>query len=211
MLFDASRPKLVVRIDAPNLEPLEPILDELEDLPIWIAVGWPLVVGVGPTLVHHMRHCGFETVFDLRLSDTPARAAMVAETIARSGARALTVDLTMGMDALQACRRALRGRVSLVGVCPPDGVSGLGAVGGAAVGLDTTIAVVDGLWGPMGAWPPTEHGKERWIEVSLREGIPSLAGLGKDSTTFVADLATLDPDAPRVDVERLLAQIGDLP
>ena len=134
-------PSLIVRFDAPSFEPLEPILDELEGLPVWGAVGWPLVVGVGPTLIHHLRHGGLQTVFDLRLWESKDRAVMITETLVRAGAQALTVDLRAELATVQACREAARGQLLLIGA------TGLGA-GDVAADVERLASGLDGVMLP---------------------------------------------------------------
>jgi len=103
-------------MDAPSVEPLEPILDELAGLPILIKVGLSLFTAVGPSVVHHMRLAGFPVFLDLKLHDIPHQVALAVEAAARLDVAMLTVHLAGGRAMLEAALTAARGRTRIIGV-----------------------------------------------------------------------------------------------
>lgn len=111
---------LAIVLDAPSFEPLEPLLDVLEDQPVTAAVGPSLLASVGPSVVQHLRHSGLSSLLDLRHFADPHRMALLAEVAARAGAIGLTVQLAAGESALRAAVQATRGRIPLVGVLTPS-------------------------------------------------------------------------------------------
>ena len=109
-------PRLAVALDAPALEPLEPVLDALHGLPILIKVGLSLFTAVGPSIVHHMRLAGFDVFLDLKLHDIPHQVGLAVEAIARLDVTLVTVHAGGGRAMLEAAVHAARGRTRVVGV-----------------------------------------------------------------------------------------------
>lgn len=109
-------PGLAVALDAPSLEPLEPILDALHGMPVLIKVGLSLFTAVGPAVVHHLRSAGFEVFLDLKLCDIPHQVAIAVESAARLGVALLTVHACGGREMLLAAQQAAQGRVGVLGV-----------------------------------------------------------------------------------------------
>jgi len=109
-------PRLAVALDAPTLEPLEPILDALHGLPILIKAGLSLFVSVGPSIVHHMHMAGFQVFLDLKLHDIPHQVGLAVDAAARLDVALLTVHSAGGHAMLRAAQDAARGRTKLFGV-----------------------------------------------------------------------------------------------
>lgn len=110
---------ICLKIDTPNLEPLEPILDALEgkDVRMWVAPS--AFISLGPSVVHHLRLAGFETFLDLRLTGEAESVARSIESVRRQRALGVTVDLSCGVKAVSAAKAAARGRVHIIGVAAP--------------------------------------------------------------------------------------------
>lgn len=109
-------PRLAVALDAPAIEPLEPILDQLHGLPILVKVGLSLFVSVGPSIVHHMHLAGFRVFLDLKLHDIPHQVGLAVDAAARLDVALLTVHSAGGLAMLQAAQQAARGRTKVCGV-----------------------------------------------------------------------------------------------
>ncbi|MSP91784.1 MAG: orotidine-5'-phosphate decarboxylase [Myxococcales bacterium] len=114
--FGPALPRLAIALDAPALEPLEPVLDALHGLPILVKVGLSLFTAVGPSVVHHMRLAGFEVFLDLKLHDIPHQVGLAVDSIARLDVALVTVHAAGGRAMLDAALRAARGRTRVVGV-----------------------------------------------------------------------------------------------
>ena len=111
-----SLPRLAIALDAPSLEPLEPILDALHGLPVLAKVGLSLFTAVGPSVVHHMRLAGFEVFLDLKLHDIPHQVGLAVAAAARLDVAMLTVHTAGGRAMLEAAVEAAQGRTRIIGV-----------------------------------------------------------------------------------------------
>lgn len=109
-------PRLAIAFDAPSIEPLEPLLDELHGLPVLAKVGLSLYTAVGPSVVHHMHLCGFEVFLDLKLHDIPRQVALAVHAAVRLNVAVLTVHAAGGRAMLEAAVEAAAGRTRVVGV-----------------------------------------------------------------------------------------------
>lgn len=109
-------PRLAVALDAPSLEPLEPVLDALHGLPVLAKIGLSLFCAVGPAVVHHVRSAGLPVFLDLKLHDIPHQVELAVEAVARLDVALLTVHASGGRQMLQAARKAARGRTRVIGV-----------------------------------------------------------------------------------------------
>lgn len=109
-------PRLAVAFDAPSIEPLEPLLDELHGLPVLAKVGLSLYTAVGPTVVHHMHLSGFEVFLDMKLHDIPRQVALAVLAAVRLDVAVLTVHAAGGRAMLEAAVEAAAGRTRVVGV-----------------------------------------------------------------------------------------------
>ncbi|GEM_PF-3535133 len=119
-MIEFSAPaQVAVLVDAPNLEPLEPIFDALEGLPIDMWIAQSAFIALGPSVAHHLRLAGFSSWLDLRLGGEAETVARSVEAVARIGVRGVTVDLASGADAAIAARKAARGRLKVIGVPNP--------------------------------------------------------------------------------------------
>jgi len=170
--------KLAIILDAPSFEPLEPLLDVLEDRPLMAAIGAPLMAGVGPSVVQHLRNSGLLAVLDLRLFADPHRIALLVEVAARAGVGGLTVHLAAGEAALAAAVSAARGRVRIVGVIAADW---LPAVVDPAAAI--ALAEAAGLTGVMGT-PAQLSCVPPASSLALRWAVSGDAG-GADVPAFV--------------------------
>lgn len=128
----APLPRLAVAFDAPALEPLEPLIDDLAGLPLMAKVGVGLFTAVGPAIVHHLHAAGFAVFLDLGLLDLPSQVALTVAVASRLGVALLSVNAAGGAAMLQAAVAARRGRLQLCGVLWP---SGLPDEGSATTGL----------------------------------------------------------------------------
>ncbi len=216
MLGPAPIPRLALSLDAPGLEPLEPLLDELEDLPVVAAIGAPLIASVGPSLVPALRHAGLDAVFDLRLHDTPHRAALVTTVAVRARVGGLSVRLSAGEAMVRAVIAASRGRVPIVGVLhdgwlpyDPAQVARAAALARelrlqGVMGAPRALAAVDGFdlrW----ATHVREIGEDvdEWTETgTLHDAI--VAG----ATTVFVGRPVLRASDPRRRAQQLLEQLG---
>ncbi len=109
-------PRLAIALDAPSLEPVEPLLDALHGLPVLIKVGLSLYTAVGPSVVHHMRLAGFAVFLDLKLHDIPHQVALAVAAASRLGVDLLTVHAAGGLAMLQAAAAAAHGQTRIIGV-----------------------------------------------------------------------------------------------
>lgn len=110
---------VALQIDTPNLEPLEPILDALEGLPIRAWIASSAFISLGPSVVHHLRLAGFDAFLDLRLCGEADTVGRAVEAVRRQGALGVTVDLASGVAAARAAQAATRGRLQVIGVTGP--------------------------------------------------------------------------------------------
>ncbi len=111
--------QVALLIDTPNLESLEPILDELQGLPILAWIGASSFIALGPSVIHHLRLAGFDSYLDLRLCGEVASVRRSIEAVRRQGALGVTIDLAMGAAAARAAKQAARGRLDVIGVAAP--------------------------------------------------------------------------------------------
>ncbi|MCO4759888.1 MAG: orotidine 5'-phosphate decarboxylase [Myxococcales bacterium] len=156
--------RLAVELEAPNFEPLEPLLDDLEDKPVLAAVGAPLMTAVGPSVVQHLRHSGLETLFDLRLFDEPERAALVTSIAVRNRGVGITVQLGAGEQMVQAVMRAAKGRIPVVGILAPRWLPQGDVVGAnARLAARLRLAGVMGTPAQLGAIAPDSTLPLRWV------------------------------------------------
>ncbi len=109
-------PRLAVALDAPSLEPLEPIIDALAGLPVLAKVGLSLFCSVGPAVVHHMHQAGLPVFLDLKLHDIPHQVGLAVRAVERLDVALLTVHAAGGGDMLRAAADAARGRTRLLAV-----------------------------------------------------------------------------------------------
>ena len=140
-----SLPRLAIALDAPSLEPLEPILDALHGLPVLAKVGLSLFTAVGPSVVHHMRLAGFEVFLDLKLHDIPHQVGLAVAAAARLDVAMLTVH-TAGLVS----RIVLQGRPPVTNLYSSAVFVGWGAVVLGAIlerlyrnGFGTAVATAD--------------------------------------------------------------------
>lgn len=111
--------QLALHLDAPHLEPLEPILDALEGLPILCWVAQATFISMGPSVTHHLRLAGFDTALDLRLSGEARSVGLAVQAARRLAITAVTVDLGAGLAVAVAAKQAARGSVMVIGVPTP--------------------------------------------------------------------------------------------
>ncbi|MSQ81551.1 MAG: orotidine-5'-phosphate decarboxylase [Myxococcales bacterium] len=116
MSFTHGLPRLAVALDAPALEPLEPIIDALDGLPILAKVGLSLFCAVGPAVVYHLHQARLPVFLDLKLHDIPHQVQLAVRAINRLDAALLTVHAAGGAAMLQAAADAARGQTKLVAV-----------------------------------------------------------------------------------------------
>ncbi len=109
-------PRLAVALDAPSLEPLEPIIDALAGLPVLAKVGLSLFCAVGPAVVHHLHQAGLPVFLDLKLHDIPHQVGLAVRAVQRLDVALLTVHAAGGAAMLRAAAEAGRGRTRLVAV-----------------------------------------------------------------------------------------------
>jgi orotidine-5'-phosphate decarboxylase len=109
-------PRLAIALDAPSIEPLEPLLDDLHGLPILVKVGLALFTAVGPSVVHHMHLAGFEVFLDLKLHDIPHQVGMAVQAAVKLDVAMLTVHAGGGRAMLEAAAEAAGTRTRLVAV-----------------------------------------------------------------------------------------------
>jgi orotidine-5'-phosphate decarboxylase len=114
-------PRLAVALDAPALEPLEPLLDELAGLPVLAKVGPALFTAVGPSVVHHLHAAGFAVFLDLGLLDLPSQVALAVSVAARLDVALLSVHASGGAAMLRAASAARSGSLRLCGTLWPSG------------------------------------------------------------------------------------------
>lgn len=112
----APLPRLAVALDAPALEPLEPIIDELAGLPILAKVGLSLFCAVGPAVVHHLQQAGLAVFLDLKLHDIPHQVGLAVRAACRLNAALLTVHAAGGAAMLRAAAQAKSGPTRLLAV-----------------------------------------------------------------------------------------------
>ncbi len=86
-----SLPRLWLRLEAPHLEPLEPVLDILEGEEVAILLGPALQLAVGPGLVPALAASGFDCWLDLTLPADLADVDVWARLLTRSQAKGVVV------------------------------------------------------------------------------------------------------------------------
>ncbi|MBM4345220.1 MAG: orotidine-5'-phosphate decarboxylase [Deltaproteobacteria bacterium] len=109
-------PRLAVALDAPSLEPLEPIIDALDGLPVAAKVGLSLFCAVGPAVVHHLHQARLPVFLDLKLHDIPHQVALAVRAVARLDVALLTVHASGGSAMLRAAAEAAGDRTRLLAV-----------------------------------------------------------------------------------------------
>lgn len=115
-MINKPLPRLAIALDAPSIEPLEPLLDELHGLPVLVKVGLALFTAVGPSVVHHMHLAGFEVFLDLKLHDIPHQVALAVQAAVKLDVAMLTVHASGGRAMLEAAAEAAGQRTRLVAV-----------------------------------------------------------------------------------------------
>ncbi len=215
MFGPAPLSNLAISLDAPSFEPLEPLLDELEDRPVLAAIGAALMAGVGPSVVQHLRNSGLVSVLDLRLFDDPHRMALLVEVAARAGVAGLTVQLAAGEASVRSAVVAARGRLPIVGVLSPPWLPEPAVVAAAA-----TMAERCGVAGVMGT-PRALRAADAERRFGLRWAIQLSAESSRSadvsgfvteaieaaSTTVFVGRAVLQAPAPGAVIDQIRARL----
>ena len=207
---------LAISLDAPSFEPLEPLLDELEDRPVLAGIGAALMAGVGPSVVQHLRNSGLISVLDLRLFDDPHRMALLVEVAARARVAGLTVHLAAGEASVRSAVAAARGRLPIVGVLSPHWLPDPDAVAAAATMAERCgVAGVMGTPAALQAVGAQRRFGLRWATQAFAKSCASSdvvtyveAAIEAASTTVFVGGAVLQASDPGAVIDQISAQLS---
>lgn len=103
-----NKPELIVALDVPRAENVEPILNKLPDAVHWYKVGLELFTAEGPRALEPLLRRGKQIFLDLKLHDIPNTVAAAVRSASAHGAQLLTVHAGGGRAMLQAAADAAR-------------------------------------------------------------------------------------------------------
>ena len=100
------KPQIIVALDVPGVEHVDPILDRLPDEIVWYKVGLELFTAAGPTVLERLQRRDKKIFLDLKLHDIPNTVAAAVRTATAHGVNLLTVHATGGRAMLTAAAEA---------------------------------------------------------------------------------------------------------
>jgi orotidine-5'-phosphate decarboxylase len=104
----ATRDRLIVALDTPDLAAAETLVERLGGVVTHFKVGSVLFTAAGPAAVEMVRKHGGRVLLDLKYHDIPATVAGAVEAAARLGVGLLTVHASGGAAMLRAATAAAR-------------------------------------------------------------------------------------------------------
>jgi orotidine-5'-phosphate decarboxylase len=104
----ATRDRLIVALDTPDLAAAETLVERLGGVATHFKVGSVLFTAAGPAAVEMVRKHGGRVFLDLKYHDIPATVAGAVEAAARLGVGLLTVHASGGAAMLRAATAAAR-------------------------------------------------------------------------------------------------------
>lgn len=118
MTHSAAGDRIIVALDVDARDAFA-IARSLEGTVRWLKVGLTLFYQEGPGVVQRLSDFGFEVFLDLKLHDIPHQVESASATIARLGARMITVHAAGGSVMVDAAVRGARRGAEDVGLAPP--------------------------------------------------------------------------------------------
>lgn len=111
-----SKPKIVVALDVPGLEPALSLVDRLGSSLTHVKVGMELFYASGPAIVEMMLERDLRVFLDLKLHDIPNTVARTVTVLRDLGVDMLNVHCAGGRNMLEAAAEAAGTRLRLIGV-----------------------------------------------------------------------------------------------
>ncbi len=111
-----AKSRLIVALDAPDLNSAEKLLDMLEGQAGVIKVGLELFTACGPIAVEKVKNRGYEVFLDLKLHDIPNTVAGAVQSALKLNVSMLTVHTGGGRAMLEAAKESAKKDLILLGV-----------------------------------------------------------------------------------------------
>lgn len=118
MGVSVARDRLIVALDTDDAG-ARGLAGALADKVGWLKVGMTLFYRSGPSIVTELRDFGLDVFLDLKLHDIPHQVRGAAESVARLGARMLTVHASGGESMMRAAVEGAAAGAASAGIEPP--------------------------------------------------------------------------------------------
>jgi orotidine-5'-phosphate decarboxylase len=100
-MTSTAKEKIIVALDAPNLDSALRLADELEDAISWVKIGLQLFAAEGPSIVSAMKERQLKVFLDLKFHDIPNTVCRAAEEAVKLGVEMFTLHATGGLEMMR--------------------------------------------------------------------------------------------------------------
>lgn len=137
------RARVIVALDCDERRAFE-LASALEDQVQWLKVGMTLFYQAGPSIVTRLTELGFSVFLDLKLHDIPHQVHGACQSVAKLGARMLSVHASGGSLMIERAKEGLIAGATQAGVIPPallaiSVLTSMDQTELASIGVDTSV------------------------------------------------------------------------